>query len=142
MYNNCAGPRLAQYIRNIQSTVFGDLRPEEALDFHYRVLGYQGEAPLDTLPRSGLSAQYVAEETRRALEGVDGKIAIYPGIDVDVPTGANEKKTAAEDVRSAVRAALGSGAQGVILSRKYSEMQLEHLAGAGQALKELGLWRG
>jgi hypothetical protein len=142
MYNNCVGPRLAQYIRNIQSTVFGDLRTEEVLDFHYRVLGYQGEAALDTLPRAGLSAQYVAQETRRALEGVGRKIAIYPGIDIDVPTGANEKKTTAEDVRSAVRSALGAGAQGVILSRKYSEMQLGHLAGAGQALKDLGLWRG
>ncbi len=30
-----------------------------------------------------------------------------------------------------------AGAQGVVLSRKYSEMQLDHLAGAGDAIREL-----
>ncbi len=142
MYNNCAGPRLAQYIRNVHSTVFGDMPPERVLEFHYDVLGYKGEANLDALPQAGLSANYVAEETRRALADVGGRIAIYPGIDIDVPTGPGQKKTSAEDVRKAVRAALGAGAQGVILSRKYSEMELEHLSGAGQALRDLGLWKG
>lgn len=142
MYNNCAGPRLAQYIRNVHSTVFGDMPPEKVLEFHYEVLGYKNEASLSALPQVGLSANYVAEETRRALAAVGGRIAIYPGIDIDVPTGPGEKKTSAEDVRQAVRAALGAGAQGVILSRKYSEMELEHLSGAGQALRDLGLWKG
>lgn len=142
MYNNCAGPRLAHYIGNVHSTVFGDLRPEEVLDADYKFLGYKGEGNLETIPHSGLSANYVAEETRRALAGVQGEIAIYSGIDVDIPTGPNEKKTTAEDVRGAVRAALTSGAQGVILSRKYSEMWLTHLGGAGQALKDMGLWKG
>jgi hypothetical protein len=142
MYNNCAGPRLAQYIRNVHSTVFGDMPPEKVLEFHYEVLGYKNGASLNALPQAGLSANYVAEETRRALAAVGGRIAIYPGIDIDVPTGPGEKKTSAEDVRKAVRAALGAGAQGVILSRKYSEMELEHLSGAGQALRDLGLWKG
>jgi hypothetical protein len=141
MYNNCAGPRFAQYIHNVHSTIFGDLSPQEVLDFHYKVLGYKGEANLQSLPQTGLSANYVSEETRRALRDVEGKIAIYPGIDVAIPTGKGQKKTTTEDVRNAVRAALSAGAQGIILSRKYSEMQLEHLSGAGEALKDLGLWK-
>jgi hypothetical protein len=141
MYNNCAGPRLAQYIRNVHSTLFGDLSPQQVLDFHYKTLGYEGEANLESIPQAGLSARYVSEETRRALEDVQGKIAIYPGIDVDVPTGKGQKKTTAQDVANAVRTALSAGAQGIILSRKYSEMWLDHLAGAGQALRELGLWK-
>jgi len=32
-----------------------------------------------------------------------------------------------------------SGAAGVILSRKYSEMKLANLAAAGEALKEIGV---
>lgn len=140
MYNNCAGPRLSQYIHNVQSTVFGDLTPQQVLDFHYKVLGYEGEANLESVSQAGLSANYVAEETRRALNDVQGKIAIYSGIDVDVPTGKGQKKTTSEDVRNAVRAALSAGAQGIVLSRKYSEMRLDHLSGAGQALKDLGLW--
>ncbi len=139
MYNNCGGPRLAEYVRNIHSTVFRDARPEDLLALHYSVLGYQGEAGLDKLPTTGLSADYVARETKRAVAGVRGEIPIYPGIDIDIPTGKNEKKTQPSDVRAAVKAALTSGASGVILSRKYSEMKLANLAAAGEALRELGI---
>ncbi|MGH9352410.1 MAG: twin-arginine translocation signal domain-containing protein [Terriglobia bacterium] len=142
MYNNCAGPRLARYIDNVHSTVFGDLSPEEVLNVDYKFLGYKGEKSLNEIPQTGLSATYVAEETKRALADVQERVPIYSGIDVDVPTGQNEKKTTPEDVRNAVRAALTTGAQGVILSRKYSEMWLDHLGGAGQALKDLGIWKG
>jgi hypothetical protein len=45
-----------------------------------------------------------------------------------------EKKTEPQDVRDAVRAALGAGADGVILSCKYSEMRLVNLRAAGEAL--------
>jgi hypothetical protein len=34
-----------------------------------------------------------------------------------------------------VRAALDAGAQGVILSRKYSEMRLDNLRAAGRAVR-------
>jgi hypothetical protein len=139
MYNNCAGPRLAKYIANVHSTIFGDSPPEEVLRWHYDVLGYKGEASLDKLPTSGLSADYVARETRRALAGVGGEVAIYPGIDIDIPTGDKEKKTQPSDVRDAVKAALTAGAPGVILSRKYSEMKLENLSAAGEALRDLHL---
>lgn len=141
MYNNCAGPRMAQYIRNVHSTVFGDLSPEQALQFHYAILGYKGEAPLDSLPQAGFTSRYVGEETQRALTGVKGQIEIYPGIDIDIPTGPGLKKTTPEDVRDAVKAAFSAGAQGVILSRKYSEMRLDNLGGAGQGLRDLGLWK-
>jgi hypothetical protein len=141
-YNNCAGPRMAQYVRNIHSTVFGDVTAEETLQYHYEMLGYKGEADLDHLAQSGFTAQYVAEEARRALAGAAGRYPIYMGIDIDVPTGPGDKKTQPEDVRLAVRAALEAGAQGVVLSRKYSEMKLANLSAAGQALKEIGIWKG
>jgi hypothetical protein len=137
MYNNCAGPRMAEYLRNIHSTIWRDAKPEEALALHYRVLGYGEEASFDRLSTSGLSRDYVARETKRAVAGVRGEIAIYPGIDVAIPTASNEKKTEPSDVKAAVKAALTSGGSGVILSRKYSEMRLAHLAAAGEALKEL-----
>jgi hypothetical protein len=73
------------------------------------------------------------------MAGVEGKVAIYPGIDVDVPTAENEKKTQPSDVRNAVKAALMAGARGVILSRKYSEMKLANLSAAREALRDLNL---
>jgi len=66
---------------------------------------------------------------------VGGAVKIWPGIDIDIPTGANEKKTQPEDVRESVRAALGAGADGVLLSRKYSEMRLANLRAAGEAVR-------
>jgi hypothetical protein len=136
-YNNCAGPRFARYIQNVHSSVFRDLTPEEVLSLHYRWLGYEHEPPLNKLPTAGMSADYVARETRRALAEVNGTVAVYPGIDIDIPTAPSEKRTEPADVKAAVLAALRAGAPGVVLSRKYAEMKLANLAGAGEALREL-----
>jgi len=137
-YNNCCGPRFAQYIRNIQSTLFRDCTPDDVLQLHYKLLGDEGEASLDKLPTAGLSANYVARETRRAIADVQGAIPIYPGIDIDIPTGRDEKRTQSSDVKAAVLAAFKAGAPGVVLSQKYAEMKLTNLAGAGEALHQLG----
>jgi hypothetical protein len=98
----------------------------------------EGEPSLAQLPTTGLSAEYVAVETRRAIADVQGAIPIYPGIDIDIPTGADEKRTQPADVKAAVIASFKAGAPGVVLSRKYAEMKLTNLAGAGEALRELG----
>ena len=140
-YNNYGGPRLANYVNNVQQTLFRDFDPEAVLRFHYGILNY-AEKPLAELPAAGLSAEYVYRETLRAKEGAAGKAAIYPGIDIDIPTGQNEKKTTPADVREAVKAAFRAGADGIILSRKYSEMRLANLAGAGEGLREAGVLKG
>jgi hypothetical protein len=137
-YNNCAGPRLAQYIKNVQSTIFRDSTPDEVLELHYKLMGCEGEPSFSKLPTAGLSAEYVANETRRAIADVQGAIPIYPGIDIDIPTALDEKRTQPSDVKAAVIASFKAGAPGVVLSRKYAEMKLTNLAGAGEALRELG----
>lgn len=139
-YNNCAGPRFAQYIRNVQSTIFRDMTPEQVLEMHYKILGLQNEPTLEKLPTAGLSGESVGVETKRAITDVAGQIPIYPGIDIDIPTGLNEKRTQPSDVKAATLAAFKAGAPGVVLSRKYAEMKLTNIAGAGEALKELGYY--
>ena len=138
MYNNCGGPRLAQYVRNAHATLFADLTPDQVLEFTYGVQQYR-ERPLDRIAAEGLSADYVLRETRRAVAGAGpgSPLKIWPGIDIDIPTGASDKKTQPEDVYQAVRAAFQGGAHGVLLSRKYSEMKLANLAAAGRAVREL-----
>ena len=86
-YNNYAGPRFAQYIRSVRSTIFRDLSPEQVLDMHYKLLGLQNEPTLDKLPTSGLSGESVGVETKRAIADVQGTIPIYRGIDIDIPPG-------------------------------------------------------
>jgi hypothetical protein len=137
-YNNCAGPRLAVYIWNVQSTIFRDQTPEQVLEMHYKIMGLQGEPSLDKLPTAGLSGESVGMETRRAIADVEGTIPIYPGIDIDIPTGLDEKRTQPSDVKAATLAALKAGAPGVVLSRKYAEMKLTNIAGAKAALREFG----
>ena len=136
MYHNCGGPRMATYIRNINATLFADLTPEQTTEVTYRIQQYGGEAPLDKLATAGLSADYVVRETKRAMAGAGGKIKIWPGIDIDIPTGEKEKKSTPEDVYQAVRAAVQGGADGILLSRKYSEMRLDNLRAAGRAARE------
>ena len=53
------------------------------------------------------------------------------GIDIGIPTAKNSRKASPDDTHAAVTAALKAGADGLILSRKYSEMQLANLATAG-----------
>lgn len=105
------------------------------MHFHNMILGYE-DMKYEGLAKSGMPADYVARETRRALDGVTGNCRIYPGIDIDIPTALTDKRTTPDDVHASTLAALKAGAQGVILSRKYSEMKLTNLAGAGRAIRE------
>jgi len=132
------GGRMALFLERLSTTIFHDARPEDVLPFYYKIMNYE-EAPHAELPATGLSADYVARETKRVIADVNGKIAVYPGIDVGVPARAREKQITPEDVRDAVKAAFGAGAPGVVLSRKYSEMRLASLAGAGQGVREAGV---
>jgi hypothetical protein len=139
MYNNVAGERLASYISSVSETQFGDVPPEELLQFHYRVLGYKDEGQYNQIPETGLSSDYVYREAKRAHAALEGtQTKLWPGIDVDVPTARGHSKCTRNGVRDAVLAAFHGGADGVILSRKYSEMMLDHLAGAGDAIHQLG----
>ena len=100
-------------------------------------MGYK-EGSYEQIPHTGLSPDYVSQETKRALAGVAGtKTQIWCGIDVDIPTGPPNSKRTRQSVKDAVRAAFRAGAPGVILSRKYSEMNLANLSGAGDAVREL-----
>jgi hypothetical protein len=158
-YNNCAGPRFHAWIANACRSLFADATPGEAYPLMLKLLQLE-EGEYERLPQTGFTADYVRRETERAVIGVKGQCRIYPGIDIDIPVGqprgATHVRTATmstgiggesgedltsssrQSVKAAVLAAFAGGAQGVVLSRKYSEMKLDNLAGAGDALKELG----
>ena len=137
MYHNCAGERMASYIDSVSGTMFADVPKGELLEFHYRVLNYH-EKPYEQIPSTGFSADYVARETQRARGGLEGaQTLLWPGIDIDIPTAPAHSKSTPEGTKQAVLAAFRSGADGVILSRKYSEMRLANLSAAGAAVKEL-----
>jgi hypothetical protein len=136
VYNNCGGERYAHFIENVGSTVFRDVPKAELLQFNNRLLNYGAEAQLEDLARTGLSPDYVFRETRRALDGAAGKCKILPGLDIGIPTGANSRKASPEDTYAATAAALRAHPDGLIFSRKYSEMRLDNLAAAGRAVRD------
>jgi hypothetical protein len=140
MYHNCGGERMASYINSVSQTIYGDIPKEELLiDLEYNVMNFR-ERGLEQIPYTGFSSDYVFRETKRAIDGVAGtKTLIWPGIDIDIPTGRNQSKSTPQGTKDAVLAAFKAGAPGVILSRKYSEMKLANLSGAGEAIKEFGL---
>ncbi len=140
-YNNAGGPRLAAYLRSFSRGVFHDATPQDFYALYEKIMNYN-EAPFDQLASTGLSPDYVAKETKRALVGVAGETKIYPGIDIDVPVlgagpAATDKRTHPDDVRRAIQGAFGAGADGVVLSREYVEMWLANLTAAGDTLREI-----
>jgi hypothetical protein len=138
IYHNCAGERMANYIESVGSTYLADLPKQQLLDFHYRVLDYGNETAMTTLPATGFTADYVYRETKRAHEALQGtKTKLWPGIDIDIPTAKESSKCTPEGTKAAVLAAFRGGADGVLLSRKYSEMKLANLRAAGAAIKEI-----
>jgi hypothetical protein len=137
VYNNAGGERYASFIDNIHSTIFKDVPAEELMRFNNHLLNYSTEEEsLNRLPTAGLSPDYVYRETKRAVDGVKGKCLILPGIDIGIPNSDTSRKASPEDTFEAVQAAFKGGADGLILSRKYSEMNLENIDAAGRAISE------
>jgi hypothetical protein len=161
-YNNCAGPRFHTWVGKICKSIFADASPDEAYPLLLKLLQLD-EGDYDRLPKSGFTAEYVRRETVRAVASAGPDCKIYPGIDIDIPVGqaaaavedrrkrseaasginadatvgADLTRCTPEGVKDAVLAAFAGGAQGVVLSRKYSEMSLDNLSGAGAAVREL-----
>jgi hypothetical protein len=123
----------------VTARLFEGVSEQTVYDLVRGVLGYDEAMPFEELPARGLSPDYVARETRRTVAAVGGRAVVYPGLDVNVPTPEHVKQTTPDEIRRSLGAALDGGAQGVILSRKYSEMTHENLAAVGAELTARGL---
>jgi hypothetical protein len=148
LYDNCGGPRFASYIESVSQTMWGDVPKDELLQLHYRLMNYD-EAPYPRVRETGLKRDFVFRESKRAMEGARGsRTSILSGIDVDIPVLALDlgpakpsqvARRTRRDVSEAVRQAFQAGVDGIVVSREYTEMQLENLSGVGDAIRELGL---
>ncbi len=145
LYHHCGAPRFASYIDSVGDTIYGDVPAEELVEFHYRVLGFS-DVPHGRLRDSAFGGQYVFREARRVLESVSpADTPVYAGIDIDIPIQAEDlrkqspvprQKSTRASVRESVEQALRAGVQGLVISRKYSEMRLDSLSGVGDAVRE------
>jgi hypothetical protein len=137
LYHVPAGARFRRYLEGWHKTILGDASPAEWVEGFFKILG-RTEANYNDLPTQGFSADYVRQETKRLIDATSGKVKIYPGIGVGVPSGPGGKFIAPADVKASVRASFEGGASGVLISRNYSEALLENVAAVGEALRELG----
>ena len=144
-YNTVGGPRYADSVDRISSTIFRDVPPDDVLQLYNSLLGYGAEASLDKLPYAGLSADFVDREIKRALAGVSTtSCKIYAGIGIDIPPTGREvsapspnlARSSPATVAASTTTALKAGAAGVIFSRKYSEMRLVNLSAGGKAVRD------
>jgi hypothetical protein len=138
VYHNLGGTRMETYITSTRNTIYGDLPIDEALEFEYRIMNLH-ERGYEQLPYTGLSPDYVYRETKRCVDDVKGtKTQIWPGIDVDISNMAPEySRCSPPVVKEVTKAAYRGGAQGLVISRKYSEMKLANLGAVGEALREM-----
>lgn len=136
VYNHCAGARIKSFADSVGQTVFGDLPPAEILQLLYKMFDYH-EAPYDKVGPAGFSTDYITREIKRTVDDIaPHKVPVYAGLDIDIP-GPFAPYTA-QSVKDAVLAAFRAGAQGVIFARNWGEMNPDHVAGVGAAVKELG----
>jgi hypothetical protein len=140
VYNTVAGYRIHAYIRALCKGVYRGIDEQTVYDLHRQALGYGSEEAcvFDDLPGRGFSSEYVRRESARTVAAVAGKAKVYPGIDVDVAAPEHVIRSTPESVGESLAAALEAGADGVVISRKYSEMLVENLDGIGHALRALG----
>ena len=138
-YNMDAGPRCCNYVDDLFGTYLKDLSKEDRLLFMYGMMGFS-EGSYEKIKSEGMSSDYVSRETKTWLEAARGtNLKVLSGIDVDVSPNNDNLPRSREGVRDAVLAAFQAGAPGIVLSRMYSEMMLDHLSGVGDALRDLGL---
>ena len=87
----------------------------------------------------GVQPLAVADRAKRFEGNMGGnRDAKISGWDRDTTPNDNLTACTPESSKEAVLAAFRGGASGVILSRKYSEMMLANLSGAGDAIRQLG----
>ncbi len=131
-YSNAGGGRMAGFINHLCDSVFADTTPQKLTPIYYKLMGYD-EKPFDELGKNGLSPAYIQHEVKRAIANSQHKLQVYASVDIDTPVVPGAVKSNPERVAAEVKGALSAGADGIVLSREYTEMRLANLAAAGDA---------
>jgi hypothetical protein len=76
----------------------------------------------------------VFRETKRSVASANGQTKIYTGVGFDVPGSPRDDP---ETVYRSTLQAFAAGAHGIVVSREYEEMKIEHLRAVGRAVREV-----
>lgn len=131
------------YIERMSKLVGRDFTENQLLQGFYSMMLFNpaSQIPLEELANSSMPPEYVAQETKRCIAGSGGKVKVYPGIGFDVPWHLPEGGMAARPadpdlIYNSTLAALMAGADGVVASRDYDEMQTGSIEAFGNAIRD------
>ena len=136
-YHNVLSPRIRDwYLPRFQKTILGEVPLDTSLELYYELMGYDRtvEPSLGELGRRGFTTDYVFRETKRSVASANGKTKIYTGVGFDVPGAPPDDP---ETIYQATLKAFAAGAHGIVISREYEEMKVEHLRAVGRAVREV-----
>lgn len=136
-YHNVLSPRIRDwYLPRFQKSILGEVPLETSLELYYELFGYdrKREPSLDELGRRGFTPDYVFRETKRSVASANGRTKIYTGVGFDVPGSLPDDP---DTIYQATLNAFAAGAHGIVISREYEEMKVEHLRAVGRAVREV-----
>jgi hypothetical protein len=136
-YHNVLSPRIRDwYLPRFQKSILGEVPLETSLELYYDLFGYDRmmEPSLGELGRRGFTPDYVFPETKRSVASANGRTKIYTGVGFDVPGSPADDP---ETIYQATLNAFAAGAHGIVISREYEEMKVEHLRAVGRAMREV-----
>jgi len=140
LYNIPASSRIRGYLEGRNKTVFKDYDSMHGLvEAIYPILGLKGQPEYEKLNDEGFSTQYIQNAVTRIRKGVNDTMPVFAGIPTGVPTGDGIVEACPADITAAVKATFEAGGKGVILSRNYSEANLDNMRACKKAIEELGL---
>ncbi|MBN1629214.1 MAG: hypothetical protein JW990_05600, partial [Thermoleophilia bacterium] len=135
IYHACGCERMRRRcIDPHHKRLFRDVSPQLVSELYHAILGLDGPG-YDKMNETKLAGAYVAKEIERIRAATGDQVPVYPGIDVDIPSGEPERRSEPEDLVDVLEASYKAGARGFVLSRKYSEMRLANLKAIGKHLK-------
>jgi hypothetical protein len=136
IYHACGAMRMrSRLIEPHAHRLWRDLDPAALTKVYYAILGLH-EKPYEEMMSSRFSSRYVYDEVRRIAAATGGRLAICPGIDIDIPDQDPDVRSGPQNIKEVLKATFDAGARGFVLSRKYSEMRLANLRAAGEFLRE------
>lgn len=126
------------YEKNYMKILFGDAKEEYSYPMYLSMLGYDPEKQPSLKEHrqkdTSFTHDYVYQECRRAVEGVNGqaKVQARPGFDMP----GYECNVSPEEVYQAVTRALDAGVDGLWCGREWDELKPENAKAFGRAVKD------
>ncbi len=138
VYHDIAGPRIQRDLGNLRQTVLQELSDAQSLALLYALMGLdpQQEPGFEQMSQQGLSADYVYRETRRCVQAVQGRAAVYAGVGFDIPWNGQRFYSDPALTYQATYRAFEAGASGLVVSREYDEMRLDNLRAVKRAVQD------